>query len=135
VEGICDLGSMRFDVYHAPHTGVLLRAAADGIDAPRWERRGLREGGHALYADLRAREGVCRRNLHHVRGTGSAAIAVQGSATKGTGVAGASNSGYGGRFEGGKAQLLLIPGDSLGPPTGAHTKGEIYLDSTAPLCV
>jgi hypothetical protein len=95
-----------------------------------------------LYADLRAREGVCRRNLHHVRllvgligGTGSAAIAVQGSATKGTGVAGASNSGYGGRFEGGKAQLLLIPGDSLGPPTGAHTKGEIYLDSTAPLCV
>jgi hypothetical protein len=51
------------------------------------------------------------------------------------GVLGRNSSGYGGRFEGGQAQLRLIPKDTLGPPTGAHSKGEIYLDSQANLFV
>jgi hypothetical protein len=43
--------------------------------------------------------------------------------------------GYGGQFEGGKAQLRLKPGSSRGAPTGAHLKGEIYMDSAGVLFV
>jgi hypothetical protein len=50
-------------------------------------------------------------------------------------VLGRNPSGYGGRFEGGKAQLMLKPGSSVGKPTGAHTKGKIYMDSQANLFV
>lgn len=52
-----------------------------------------------------------------------------------TGVYGTATSGYGGRFEGGKAQLMLKPGGSAGKPSGAHSKGEIYLDSAGTLFV
>src|SRR3712207_8905467 len=48
--------STRFVAYLAPHPGVLPRAAADGIDAPRCELRELREGLHALRAYLPARD-------------------------------------------------------------------------------
>lgn len=41
--------------------------------------------------------------------------------------------GYGGQFKGGRAQLRLVPGD--GKPRGAHSKGEIYMDSNASLFV
>jgi hypothetical protein len=51
------------------------------------------------------------------------------------GVLGRNPSGYGGRFEGGKAQLLLIPGTTAGKPTGAHAKGELHMDSGATLWV
>ena len=44
-------------------------------------------------------------------------------------------SGYGGQFEGGRAQLKLKPGGSAGKPTGEHIKGEIYMDSAATLFV
>jgi hypothetical protein len=40
-----------------------------------------------------------------------------------TSVWGSSSTGYGGRFEGSKAQLKLEPGRSTGKPTGAHSKG------------
>ncbi len=46
-----------------------------------------------------------------------------------------SAQGYGGLFEGGRAQLKLVPGDTAGRPSGAHTKGEIYMDSKAALFV
>ena len=48
VEGMDHLGSTRIDVHLAPHTGVLPRAASDGIDAPRWKPRELRVGSYAL---------------------------------------------------------------------------------------
>lgn len=52
------------------------------------------------------------------------------------GVFGRSTQGWGGRFEGGKAQLLLVPRGSVGPPaTGAHAKGELSMDSNATLFV
>jgi hypothetical protein len=52
------------------------------------------------------------------------------------GVFGRNNTGYGGRFEGGKAQLMLTPGGSAGKPTtGTHSKGEIYMDSRGTLFV
>lgn len=62
---------------------------------------------------------------------------VYGEANSGIGVQGASTSGYGGEFQGGKAQLRLVPagGTVTGPPGGSHTKGEIYLDSAGALFV
>jgi hypothetical protein len=46
------------------------------------------------------------------------------------------DKGYGGQFEGGKAQLRLVPGSSSGKPTkGAHSKGELYMDFKATLWV
>ncbi len=51
-------------------------------------------------------------------------------------VAVGGSTGYGGRFEGGKAQLMLKPGGSAGKPTtGTHKKGEIYMDSAGALFV
>jgi hypothetical protein len=47
----------------------------------------------------------------------------------GRAVAGDSARGYGEEFKGGKAQLRLVPGGSAGAPTGAHSKGELYVDS------
>jgi hypothetical protein len=52
------------------------------------------------------------------------------------GVLGRNSTGYGGTFQGGQAQLKLEPGKSAGKPTtGAHTKGELYMDSEATLFV
>src|SRR5438093_928525 len=56
------------------------------------------------------------------RGEGDGAIGV------------ASAGGYGGVFQGGKAHLRLLPGAAAGKPTtGAHVKGELYLDASAAL--
>ena len=70
--------------------------------------------------------------------TGSAGYGVVGDGTgsTGAGVVGRNSSGYGGQFEGGKAQLKLKPGGSAGKPTtGTHTKGEIYMDKAGALFV
>lgn len=51
-----------------------------------------------------------------------------------TGLRGTSTTGYGGVFQGSKAQLRLIPNAGAGRPTnGAHFKGELYLDGAAGL--
>jgi hypothetical protein len=73
---------------------------------------------------------------------------VQGVAESGQGVLGRSNSGttgavegehlgqgYGGQFQGGRAQLRLVPASAAGRPSGAHSKGEIYMDSAGALFV
>ncbi len=62
---------------------------------------------------------------------------VAGDSAQGTGVLGASTSGYGGEFQGGKSQLRLVPqpAGTTGPPSGAHAKGEIYMDSAGTLFV
>jgi len=69
--------------------------------------------------------------------TGTSGYGVVGDGTGGSaGVLGRNSSGYGGQFEGGKAQLKLKPGGSTGKPTGrTHTKGEIYMDSAGTLFV
>jgi hypothetical protein len=78
--------------------------------------------------------------------TGSAGYGVVGDGTgNGAGVFGRNFSGagvesrdsrYGGKFDGSRAPLLLVPKGSVGRPTsGAHTKGEIYLDSAASVFV
>ena len=61
---------------------------------------------------------------------------VAGDSAQGTGVNGCSNNGYGGQFDGGKAQMRLVPKDSVGAPTtGLHRQGEIYMDSRGALFV
>jgi hypothetical protein len=69
--------------------------------------------------------------------TGSAGFGVigLGKGTTGAGVLGRNSSGYGGQFEGEKAQLKLKPTGSAGKPTGAHSKGEIYMDSAGTLFI
>ena len=43
-------------------------------------------------------------------------------------------SGYGGSFSGGKAQLRLAPSTTVtGPPTGAHSVGELFVDKPGKL--
>lgn len=56
--------------------------------------------------------------------------------SSGNGVRGESARGYGGHFQGGKAQLRLEPGSKAGKPaTGAHDMGELYMDKKATLWV
>ena len=63
-------------------------------------------------------------------------VVGDGKGDTGAGVLGRNPTGYGGQFEGGKAQLQLKPGGSTGKPTtGTHTKGEIYMDSAGTLFV
>ena len=71
-----------------------------------------------------------------VLGSSSNGPGVQGfgQGANATGVDGRGN-GYGGHFRGGKAQLQLLPKSGTGRPSGAHSKGEIYMDSNAALFV
>lgn len=66
-------------------------------------------------------------------GTGGSA-GVVGRNRTGNGVEG-RDSRYGGKFAGSRAQLMLEPKSTAGKPTGAHSKGEIYMDSAANLFV
>ena len=62
-------------------------------------------------------------------------VVGDGGGTEYAGVLGRSSTSYGGRFEGGKAQLMLKPGSSAGKPSGSHSQGELYLDSAGTLFV
>jgi hypothetical protein len=68
-------------------------------------------------------------------GRGQDGAGVLGQNANGYGVIGRSSGGIGGRFEGSRAQLRLVPGPSAGKPVGAHSKGELYMDSAATLFV
>ena len=63
-------------------------------------------------------------------GTAEYGVVGDGKGPTGAGVIGRNNSGpggegrdsvYGGKFAGGKAQLMLKPGGTAGKPGGAHT--------------
>ncbi len=72
----------------------------------------------------------------HHKGSSGYGVVGDGTGSGGAGVLGRNSSGYGGQFEGGKAQLMLKPGNSAGKPTtGTHTKGEIYMDKAGALFV
>jgi hypothetical protein len=72
-----------------------------------------------------------------ILGTSGPGVGVVGSSSgSGVGIRGTSTSGYGGLFEGGRTQLELVPMATAGKPTsGAHTKGEVYMDSNGSLFV
>jgi hypothetical protein len=68
-------------------------------------------------------------------GTGTGGSGVLGRNAEGAGVE-ARASRYGGKFDGSRAQLVLVPKTSTGrPTTGTHAKGEIYMDSAGTLFV
>jgi hypothetical protein len=94
--------------------------------------RGLGKTGVWGSSSAPGRSGVYGQNT----GTEGYGVVGDGSGSGGAGVLGRNGSGYGGRFEGGKAQLKLLPKEAVGKPTtGEHTKGEIYMDSEATLFV
>jgi hypothetical protein len=69
-----------------------------------------------------------------VLGRNSSGNGMQGEGNNG--VHGKATGGYGGLFEGGRAQLRIVPKGSAGKPTtGTHTKGEIYMDSAGTMFV
>ena len=84
-------------------------------------------------------DGVRGEGAHGVHGKSSKTNynAVWGQGTgEARGVAGTSTAGYGGFFQGGKAQLRLAPINILGKPTtGAHLIGELFLDKAATLWI
>jgi hypothetical protein len=67
-------------------------------------------------------------------GTGSTGAGVLGRDPTGPGIEGRSSK-YGGKFAGSQAQLMLVPKGTVGKPSGAHTKGEISMDSAGTLFV
>jgi hypothetical protein len=69
-----------------------------------------------------------------VLGRNNTGVGVLGEGRNG--VHGTASGGYGGQFEGGRAQLRLVPAGTVGKPTsGTHQKGEIYMDSAGALFV
>jgi hypothetical protein len=92
------------------------------------------DGGTALqgYKDI---PGIAVNALIEDNTSPSDALNASTSGT-GTAVRGISLGGYGGQFEGGKSQLRIVPKGSVGKPSsGAHIKGEIYMDSKSSLFV
>jgi hypothetical protein len=70
------------------------------------------------------------------KGTSGYGTVGIGKGPLGAGVLGRNEEGYGGQFEGKRAQLMLKPGRSAGKPTtGKHQRGEIYMDSAGTLFV
>ena len=68
-------------------------------------------------------------------GTGSTGAGVLGRDPSGPGIEGRASK-YGGKFAGNQAQLMLVPKSTTGKPTsGAHSKGEVYMDSAGTLFV
>ncbi len=72
----------------------------------------------------------------HTGTTGNGTTGI-GKGAFGAGVLGRNDAGYGGQFEGGKAQLKLKPGATVGKPPllTQHTKSEIYMDKAGTLFV
>lgn len=81
------------------------------------EPRG-RDSGISWRSDHRWRLGrVGCRGRHELRvGPGGEGVLGEGR----NGVHGTANGGYGGQFEGGRAQLRLVPTGSAGRPTYRH---------------
>jgi len=71
-----------------------------------------------------------------VVGRNNAGEAMRGEGRIGIYAKSTTTGGYGGVFEGGKAQLRLVPNSTAGKPTsGTHSKGELVLDSAAALWI
>jgi hypothetical protein len=114
-----------------------VRAAADASDAGTFEFTSIWGAGNP---------GVLGTTLENggvgVEGNAPGGFFGNGVRGGGTGVNRAGiigenpRGGYGGIFEGSQAQLRLVPNTTTGAPTsGAHKKGELYMDSTGTLFV
>jgi hypothetical protein len=75
-----------------------------------------------------SRSGVLGRNTLGDGVTGEGRIGVRGTSTH--------SAGYAGQFQGGKAQLRIVPSGAVGrPTTGTHSKGELYVDKNASIWI
>jgi hypothetical protein len=102
--------------------------------------------GKCLYGIQGESNGATGQGVHGINSTagdgilgdsqGGAAIHGRSFGPTGVGVHGEHfDSGYGGQFKGGRAQLRLVPSSRTGRPGGSHSKGELYMDSNAALFV
>jgi hypothetical protein len=102
--------------------------------------------GKGLYGIQGESNGATGQGVHGINSTagdgilgdsqGGAAIHGRSFGPTGVGVHGEHfDSGYGGQFKGGRAQLRLVPSSRTGRPGGSHSKGELYMDSNAALFV
>ena len=102
--------------------------------------------GTGLYGVQGESSGTTGQGVHGINSTagdgvlgdsqGGAAIRGRSFGPTGAGVHGEHfDSGYGGQFKGGRAQLRLVPSSRTGRPGGPHSKGELYMDSDAKLFV
>ena len=99
--------------------------AAGGVYAQNFE------GGHGVagYARSSTNYAVYGSNYGSAAGVYGESLFNDGPGVQGVGK-------YGGVFQGSQAQLRLAPASTAGKPTtGAHTKGEIYMDSAGSLFV
>jgi hypothetical protein len=99
--------------------GLGVRGFSNTNDGIRGESKGVRKSG--VFGDNPLDEGET--------------FGVSGGATsaQGAGINGFSDRGYGGQFRGGRAPLRLLPATVAGPPTGAHQRGELYVDAKGDL--
>ena len=119
---------------YARHNGFGPGVVADGWGANHAAILGRNPDGTAVWGKT-SKTGYGSVYGEHT-GTSGYGVVGDGKGESGAGVLGRNNSGYGGQFEGGKAQLKLKPSSTRGKPTtGTHTKGEIYMDSAGTLFV
>jgi hypothetical protein len=102
--------------------------------------------GKGLYGIQGESNGATGQGVHGINSTAGdgilgdsqSGVAIHGRSfgPTGVGVHGEHfDSGYGGQFKGGRAQLRLVPSSRTGRPGGSHSKGELYMDSNAALFV
>ena len=119
---------------YARHNGFGPGVVADGWGANHAAILGRNPDGTAVWGKT-SKTGYGSVYGEHT-GTSGYGVVGDGKGESGAGVLGRNNSGYGGQFEGGKAQLKLKPSSTRGKPTtGTHAKGEIYMDSAGTLFV
>jgi hypothetical protein len=102
--------------------------------------------GKGLYGIQGESNGATGQGVHGINSTAGdgilgdsqSGVAIHGRSfgPTGVGVHGEHfDSGYGGQFKGGRAQLRLVPSSRTGRPGGSHSKGELYMASNAALFV
>jgi hypothetical protein len=128
-----------------PKTFTSTNAATPGVTGEN-TFGGIGVYGKGLYGIQGESNGATGQGVHGINSTagdgilgdsqGGAAIHGRSFGPTGVGVHGEHfDSGYGGQFKGGRAQLRLVPSSRTGRPGGSHSKGELYMDSNAALFV
>lgn len=71
-----------------------------------------------------------------VAGFSTSSPGVRAASSSSAGINATSSSGIGGTFSGGRAAIQLVPKSTAGAPTsGAHSRGELVVDSTGALFI
>ena len=110
--------------------GVQGKSEITGNAAVHGQHTGTGEGYGVVGDGVGVGAGVLGRNS-----STNAGIGVKGQGNI-IGVKGESTNGYGGHFQGARAQVKLLPHPNSGrPTTGVHQQGELFLDSAARLFI